>query len=743
MSRYKRASALGLVIGILGIAFALTRLGTLLTEEELAWLFKIRGTIEAPPEVVIVTIDKKTADQLDVPREISQWPRTMHARLIENLVRRGASAIVFDVAFIDTTTDEEDKALASAIARAGRVVLLEIIDHYQDESGTISRDQLSPAIDELSDAARGLAPFPMPDVPARVSKFWAFKDVGGDLPTLPAVALQVHALQVLDRFIELLKRAGFPPSGLPRDSADITSAEDLRGLMSVLHQEFKKDPRLLQHLLDILASERNEGLSASEHQLLIALSKLYGGGDAYYLNFYGPPATISTIPYHLVLAEDDKRTLSNETALAGRVVFVGTLELSTADQEDGFYTAFSRKDGIDLSGVEIAATAFANLLTGQILQPHIQLNLGILMLFGILVGIPAYLLPGMRAVVATLILGTLYLSLALFLFIEHTSWIPVFIPLLLQLPLALFVGLFCQYRSARHEQERLKPWVPDKVLHVPEPGRAFGACLLTDIQGSRRVSAELSVSDYNSLMESYYSRITQPVIANIGRVWDYAGDGMMCLFTAKKPDSGLRMHACQAALKILKEVESFNQQQNENTQLPTRIGLHAGWMELGGKTLGDVGNTVSSIEALNKQLSTKILASQSVIEGLKRQPSDAGALILQEVPGEFTQLMLRRLGSFILPGKSDPINIFELLDFRHNTGEMNQKDERNRRLCQSFAAALAVFEEQHWLESAKMFQEILSTYPDDGPAKFYLKKCREYKSNPPPPAETVSIRIEA
>ena len=54
--------------------------------------------------------------------------------------------------------------------------------------------------------------------------------------------------------------------------------------------------------------------------------------------------------------------------LAGRVVFVGQSELINL-HEDGFVTVFSRADGVDLSGVEIAATAFANLLDGRLLEP--------------------------------------------------------------------------------------------------------------------------------------------------------------------------------------------------------------------------------------------------------------------------------------------------------------------------------------------------------------------------------------
>jgi len=291
------------------------------------------------------------------------------------------------------------------------------------------------------------------------------------------------------------------------------------------------------------------------------------------------------------------------------------------------------------------------------------------------------------------------------------------IPLVVQLPMALFLGLFSQYLTAKREEERLRTWVPEKVLYVPEAGPAFGTCLLTDIQGSRALSSHLSDPEYNSLMENYYDKIVPPVAGNRGRVWDFSGDGMMCLFATKQPNESFRLSACLAALEILKEVDAFNEFQKEKQRVPTRIGLHAGWMELGGKTLGDVGNTVASIEGLNKQLSTSILASEAAV-------------------GDLDRLLLRRVGHFILKGKSDPLTIFEVRGLQESTGESE------RELCEQFAAALRKFQNTRWSEAAKMYEAILLTHPKDGPSRFYFQLCRKYCNEPPSGDDPSVIRIE-
>ncbi|NTU61189.1 MAG: CHASE2 domain-containing protein, partial [Caldiserica bacterium] len=83
------------------------------------------------------------------------------------------------------------------------------------------------------------------------------------------------------------------------------------------------------------------------------------------LNFYGPPGSITTIPYHVAATDGAPDAGLNLPDLTGKVVFVGFSDLYDPGQPDRFYTVFTNADGVDLSGVEIAATAFGNLLTQE------------------------------------------------------------------------------------------------------------------------------------------------------------------------------------------------------------------------------------------------------------------------------------------------------------------------------------------------------------------------------------------
>jgi adenylate cyclase len=82
--------------------------------------FDVRGATTPPADVVVVAIDDVTFD-LGI-----QWPfpRSMHAKVIDNIVADGARAIAFDIQITEPTEVEEDNALIESVERAnGKVVL--------------------------------------------------------------------------------------------------------------------------------------------------------------------------------------------------------------------------------------------------------------------------------------------------------------------------------------------------------------------------------------------------------------------------------------------------------------------------------------------------------------------------------------------------------------------------------------------------------------------------------------------
>ena len=324
--------------------------------------------------------------------------------------------------------------------------------------GLLETQRIRPPIEAFAGAAAGLGPFPLPIVPDRVSQAWLFSPGAGGRPTLPAVAVQQHAIGVFERWLSLLKRAD--AHGLDAVSGDDASFDDalaLRSAMMAFRAAFLTDPDLgarVRALID------GTDLDRPTRRLLHALVNLYDGPDSRYLNFYGPAGQISTLSLVDVIKESRDPDLWR-----GRSAFIGQSELYEP-HNDAFITVYSRPDGVKISGVEIAATAFANLLDGRLLDPS-PYWLSAIAGFGLVIGLLAGLLPALWAVLACLALSGLYLAGAAVAFAGSGIWLPTTTPLLAELPLGLFAGLFMHYRRARRARENLSKairyYLPDKI----------------------------------------------------------------------------------------------------------------------------------------------------------------------------------------------------------------------------------------------------------------------------------------
>ncbi|UCE79631.1 MAG: CHASE2 domain-containing protein, partial [Nitrospiraceae bacterium] len=94
MSHPFKALVLGVFIGIIGLVIALIPFGLALEENAgLTILFKLRGARQNPSDVVVISLDKQSADRMNLSPDIDEWPRSIYTRLIETLARNNAAVI--------------------------------------------------------------------------------------------------------------------------------------------------------------------------------------------------------------------------------------------------------------------------------------------------------------------------------------------------------------------------------------------------------------------------------------------------------------------------------------------------------------------------------------------------------------------------------------------------------------------------------------------------------------------------
>jgi adenylate cyclase len=723
----------------LGVAVSLFRFSYDIEEDlGLGLLFALRGVAKAPADVVVVSIDRASSERLNVPENPDRWPRSLYARLVETLARKGARVITFDVYFVEPRSPDEDRSFSEAVKKAGNVVLAEHLK--TKEVGPSETGETPPVehkivtsvkpIDVLLQSAVATAPFVLPKLPVKVNQYWTFHAAAGDLPTFPVVAFQLYALPVYPDFLRLLKKVS--PDRAKKLPSDAASAVKERGavrLIRDIREIFESDPSMTRKMIKELAQSDIAGKDVSKYRLLRSLVKMYGDAERRYLNYYGPPRTVDTVPFHQALQLDEGPGAGKALDLKGKAVFVGFSEILLTERLDSFYTVFSQANGVFISGVEIAATAFSNLLNDVAVKPiGSNYHLAIILMWGVVIGFISRMASTVVAASAAVILSLLYLFAVLVPFKSGGAWYPVVIPLFVQTPLGFFGAVLWNYFETNRERQNVRKalayYVPDEVVDqlarnivdMKRGGKTvYGACLFTDAAGYTQLSETMRPKELSDFMHQYFEAVFEPVKQNGGLVVNLKGDSILAIWKAARPEAGLRQQACRAALGVAQAVHRFNRS-FATLHLPTRVGVHAGQIFLGnigaaehyeyGPT-GDTVNTASRMDGLNKYLGTEILVSDEALRGLDG----------------FTT---REVGTFRLKGKAQPVVMHELV------GLAKESQEKIKEGHALFSEGLRAFKRRSWDEAQEKFRRSGEAGSGaDGPANFYLKLCEQYKKNPP------------
>ena len=736
MLRLRQATCFGFVIGVFGVL--LSCLPWVSDTEEnlgLALLFNLRGPRMPPSEVVVVSIDKESSEFLKVSGNPARWDRSVHAHLIEKLVAQGARVIIFDVYFIEPRSSSEDNLLAATLSKASNVVLAEPLrakefsssDIFNSSQGEHRLVKNIKPIAALSEAAVATAPFVLPRLPVRVNHYWTFQPDAGDAPTVPVVAFHIYASNAFTEFRSLLEKVG--PDHAPKLPSKVAPLEQngVVTFIKAVRQVFETEPRIYQRMLTELENRVVREPDAKKHDLVRSLVELYGGNSKRYLNYYGPPRTIATIPLHRALRLGEDPPGAEDLDFKGKVVFVGLSETLISEREDSFYTVFSQANGVFLSGVEIGATAFSNLLNNDYIKPAAARDdLLTILVWGILVGVVCRLTSTLVAALCVLVASVLMLIAAEYQFASNSDWYPIIVPLFLQTPVAFFGAVLWNLVETKRERRNIRKafgfYVPTEMVDLIAKNRVdlrrggqtvYGVCLFTDIAGYSSVSENLSPQELSELMHQYFEAVFEPIKKNGGLITDLKGDSILAIWKATRPEPALCKQACTAALGIAGAVNAFNQ--SFGSRLPTRIGIHAGQIFLGnigagdhyeyGPT-GDTVNAASRLDNLNKMLGTQTLVSEDVINGLDG-------------------FVTRKAGCFRLRGKAQPLTVYELL------GRVGEAGEEKEKACKLFLEALQAFDRQCWIDAEEKFCRCGEMQPEDRLPQFYIKLCKHYRKTPP------------
>lgn len=582
------------------------------------------------------------------------WDRQIWSWLVQVCARYGAKALVFDVLFLDPHLDRSDSKHADLLFAAlcadyGQVYCASFLDLAGPDPAlpTVADNTRAALLAHLRErCALDISPEHFPLLPH--ARDW----------TLPLPALVVSTT------------TGF--INVPRDDDGVT-----RRTYLVLPFGERLFPSL--DLLVASAALDTPEITARPGQLLLKSSRghvlrrvpVTPRGEMY-VNFaptaawLDPQVTVDISDLLLSdvqISEGTTPVIDLARRLDGRIVLVG-LALEGSTQDTG-----PVPNERELPFVFIHANAIDNLLQGQFRRPLVDPSgwgmrgwvIGVALVIGWLLSRLSYLAGGLLVLGAGLTATATQAACA--------RWAPYVLPMFLPGVAALLTyTLVTSYSVFTEDRERRRiramwsryspPEVVEEVMSAPDKAGLYGVrrkitVMSVDVRGFTPLSERSSPEETVALLNRYFAVMADVVFRNQGTINNYIGDCMMVLFGAPvaRPDDTLR--AVRTALEIRQAVERLRDTLGRERAPGVGIGLNSGEAVVGNigterllsyTAIGDTVNTAFRLEATAQ--AGQILLSAAVYAQVR------------------DRVIVRALAPARLKGKSEPVEVYELLGMR-------------------------------------------------------------------------------
>ncbi|MDF0556352.1 ATP-binding protein, partial [Kamptonema sp. UHCC 0994] len=235
--------------------------------------------------------------------------------------------------------------------------------------------------------------------------------------------------------------------------------------------------------------------------------------------------------------------------------------------------------------------------------------------------------------------------------------------------------------------------------------------MFSDIRDFTTLSEAMTPQETFNFINSYLSRVSPVIREHKGFIDKYIGDAIMALFPQSADE------AVKAAISMQQKVVTFNEERQQQGQVPIAIGigLHTGKLMLGtiGESermettvIADAVNLASRLEGLTKVYGAGILISHNTLCCL-----------------DYTQEQcFRFLDRVMVKGKKLAVAVFEVYD-----GDAPEQKRLKHQTQARFEVAVFLYYQQQFQEAKHIFQEVLQINPRDKATMVYIKRCEKYQ----------------
>ena len=243
--------------------------------------------------------------------------------------------------------------------------------------------------------------------------------------------------------------------------------------------------------------------------------------------------------------------------------------------------------------------------------------------------------------------------------------------------------------------------------------------LFSDIRGFTPLTEALGPQGTVSLLNEYFTIMVECISEEGGMLDKFIGDAIMAGFGIPLPHDDDADRAVRAAVAMTSRLHEWNSSRIKNDQMPVGmgIGLNTDTVVSGNigspkrmdyTMIGDGVNLAARLESACKQYSAKILISEFTQAQLK------------------TTYRMRDVDLVVVKGKTQPVRIFELLDYHTEESFPNLMN-----VLASFRDGINEFRAQRWSNAEDAFKTCLEYNAGDALSATYIDRCTYMAENPP------------
>ena len=333
----------------------------------------------------------------------------------------------------------------------------------------------------------------------------------------------------------------------------------------------------------------------------------------------------------------------------------------------------------------------------------------------------------LKRIFITLIVYGVLFAFVKYIFISKMLYLDLFYPLIGLLLSTFSIEGFAfnrEEKNTRFIKEAFSAYLSKdllKQLLTNPQGLCLGgedkelSILFSDIRGFTTISESMDAHSLVSLLNKYFTPMTDSVLIHEGMLDKYIGDAVMAFFNAPVDVKNHADQACLCALDMVHRLETLNRhlQMDEsvsNAILPIKIGIGintasvvVGNIGSGNRfnytVMGDGVNISSRVEGITKEYGVSIIITEFTLKSLKNR------------------FIYRELQPVVLKGKDSAVLLYELMPDTKSAISIQR----------IYNDALILYKNDETEQAKQLFTTLVERY-NDGPAQYFLNEIEENRS---------------